>query len=103
MNISDIGSDKVPDVPHVPVDQIVPIQPSVPSASADSLGVIISNPKARRVAYACYAGLSLIVTNCAVAFSAIGLQSPDWLTVSLAVVGNLATPFAALAISNAKK
>jgi hypothetical protein len=48
-----------------------------------------------------YAGASIIITNVAVAFSAIGAQSPAWLTISLAVVGNLAAPFAAIAISNA--
>jgi multisubunit Na+/H+ antiporter MnhG subunit len=101
MEISDIGSSKVPDVPHVPVDQIVPLATVVPSASTDSLGVIIPSATGRKIAYAVYAGLSLLITNVAVAFSAIGATNPAWLTISLAVVGNLAAPFGAIAIANA--
>ena len=66
------------------------------------IGVIIPNPKARRLAYAVYTGVSLIVTNVAVGFTAAQAPVPVWLIVSLAVVGNLATPFGALAIANAK-
>jgi multisubunit Na+/H+ antiporter MnhG subunit len=70
-------------------------------AANASLGVIIPSVKGRKIAYAIYAGTSIIVTNVAVAFSAIGANNPVWLTISLAVVGNLAAPFAAIAISNA--
>lgn len=76
-----------------------PVTPeSTPSAD---LGVIIPSVKGRRIAYAVYAGLSLVITNAAVAFSAIGATNPAWLTISLAVIGNLAAPFGALAIANA--
>jgi len=71
---------------------------SLPSAD---LGVIIPTVKGRKIAYALYAGCSLVVTNTAVAFAALGANFPAWLTVSIAIVGNLATPFAAIAISNA--
>jgi hypothetical protein len=66
------------------------------------LGVIIPNPKARRYAYAAYTAVSLVITNVAVGFAAVQAPVPAWLIVSLAVVGNLATPFGALAIANAK-
>jgi hypothetical protein len=101
MEISDIGSSKVPNVPPVPVDQIVPIERATSQAAVDSLGVIIPSVKGRKIAYALYAGLSLVITNVAVAFSAIGASNPAWLTISLAVVGNLAAPFGAIAIANA--
>jgi len=76
MNISDIDSGKIPDVPAVPVDQIVPIERVSVSAPTDSLGVIIPSVKGRKVAYAVYAGVSLVITNVAVAFSAIGANNP---------------------------
>jgi hypothetical protein len=74
---------------------------TVATVSTPDLGVIIPSVKGRKIAYAVYAGASLVVTNIAVAFSAIGAQSPAWLTISLAVVGNLGTAFGALAIANA--
>ena len=75
-----------------------PVEAAVHSSD---LGVIIPSAKGRKVAYAVYAGLSLVITNVAVAFSAIGAQSPAWLTIALAVIGNLAAPFGAIAIANA--
>jgi multisubunit Na+/H+ antiporter MnhG subunit len=76
---------------------------NAPSASVDSLGVIIPSVKGRKVAYALYAVASLVITNCAVAISAIGASNPAWLTIALAVVGNLAAPFGAIAIANAPR
>jgi hypothetical protein len=67
----------------------------------EALGVIIPSAAGRKVAYAVYAGISLLVTNVAVGFSAIGANNPSWLTIALAVVGNLAAPFGAIAIANA--
>ena len=101
MQISDIGSGNVPEVPPVPVDQIQPLPAVASQAAVDSLGVIIPSVKGRKVAYAVFAGVSLVVTNVAVAFSAIGANNPAWLTIALAVVGNLAAPFGAIAIANA--
>ena len=66
------------------------------------IGVIIPSDKGRRIAYAAYTAASLVVTNVAVGFTAAGATVPVWVIVSLAVVGNLATPFGALAIANAK-
>jgi hypothetical protein len=82
------------------VDTIVP--ENIPTGDTN-LGVIIPSVKGRKVAYAVYAGLSLVVTNVAVAFSSIGAHNPAWLTISLAVIGNLAAPFGAIAIANAPK
>lgn len=68
--------------------------------SAD-LGAIIPSAKGRKIAYAVFAGTSLVVTNTAVGFAALHAEFPAWLVVSLAVIGNLATPFASIAIANA--
>lgn len=67
------------------------------------LGVIIQQPGHRKLAYALYSLASLLVTNAAVAYAALGAQFPPALTVAIAVIGNLAVPFSALAIANAKK
>ncbi|MFM7008786.1 MAG: peptidoglycan DD-metalloendopeptidase family protein [Betaproteobacteria bacterium] len=73
----------------------------IASQPAGNIGVIIPTAKGRKIAYAAYSGVSLIATNAAVGFAAVGADFPAWLVVSLAVIGNLATPFAALAIANA--
>jgi hypothetical protein len=93
-----------------PVEQVEQVEELVESAvgveielpTGHDLGVIIPSDKGRRIAYAVYTAASLIVTNVAVAFTASGTEVPTWVIVSLAVVGNLATPFGALAIANAK-
>jgi hypothetical protein len=69
--------------------------------SAD-LGAIIPTAGGRKLAYSIYAGASLIVNNTAVAFAALQTEFPAWLIVSIAVIGNLAIPFSAIAIANAK-
>lgn len=90
--------------PEIRVNAPAPVMtPEVTSAATESLGVIIPSPTGRRVAYAIYAGASLLVTNIAVAFSAINSSIPPWLTIAIAVIGNLAAPFGALAIANASK
>jgi murein DD-endopeptidase MepM/ murein hydrolase activator NlpD len=73
---------------------------AIPSAD---LGVIIQKPSHRQLAYALYSLASLVVTNAAVAYAALGAQFPPVLTVAIAIIGNLAVPFSALAIANAKK
>lgn len=67
------------------------------------LGVIIPTARARKEAYFGYALVSMVVSNTAVGFAAAGLAFPVWLTVSLAVVANLAPAFSAIAIGNVKK
>ena len=94
--MSDIGIIDPGATPVIPA--VIP--ESAPTSGAD-LGVIIPSVKGRKIAYAVYAGLSLLITNVAVAFSAIGATNPAWLTISLAVVGNLAAPFGAIAIATA--
>lgn len=66
------------------------------------IGAIIPTVKGRKIAYAVYALAALVVTNVSIGFAATQTVFPAWLTVSLAVVGNLATPFGAIAIANAK-
>jgi hypothetical protein len=73
------------------------IEPSV-----QHLGAIISTPKGRKIAYAIYATLALIVGNTAVGLAAANIEQPVWLVISSAIVANLAAPFSALAIANAK-
>lgn len=70
-------------------------------AANNALGAIIPTAKGRKIAYAVYAGASLVVTNTAVGFAAIHADFPAWLTISIAVIGNLAAPFGAIAIANA--
>ena len=64
------------------------------------LGVILPTAKSRKLAYSIYAGASLLVTNVAIAFSALQASFPAWLVVAIAIIGNLAAPFGALAIAN---
>lgn len=66
----------------------------------DTLGIIIPSAKGRKLAYAIYAVASLVVTNITVAFASINVANPAWLTISLAVIGNLATVFGTVAIAN---
>jgi len=73
----------------------------VAEVSAD-IGAIIPTVKGRKIAYAVYALCSLVITNAAIGFSATQVTFPAWLIVSLAIIGNLSTPFAAIAIDNAK-
>lgn len=87
--------------PDSPTNPLIPTPVPEVSAPVETLGVIIPSVKGRKIAYGVYAGLSLLITNVAVAFSAIGASNPAWLTISLAVVGNLAAPFGAIAIANA--
>ena len=74
----------------------------LPDAQDAQLGAIIPSAKGRRIAYAVYAAVSMIVGNTAVGLAAANIEQPVWLIIASAVVANLAAPFAALAISNAK-
>lgn len=71
--------------------------------STSHLGAIIATPRGRKIAYAIYAGIALVVGNTAVGLAAANLEQPIWLVIASAVVANLAAPFSALAISNVKK
>ena len=79
------------------------VEPSAPSDDAvNHLGAIIPTAKGRKLAYAVYAGVALVVGNTAVGFAAANVDQPVWLVVASAIVANLAAPFSALAIANAK-
>lgn len=83
-----------------------PLQSSIEStqvAASSDLGAIIPTPKGRKIAYAVYASVAMIVGNTAVGFAAASIDQPVWLVVASAVIANLAAPFSALAIANAKK
>jgi murein DD-endopeptidase len=90
---------KIPERKPVPTKSEEKIA-SLPTAD---LGVIIMKSSHRKLAYALYAGVSIVVTNVAVGFASLGAPFPGWLTVAVAVIGNLAVPFSALAIANAPK
>lgn len=77
---------------HTPTDE-----------TASQLGAIIPTAKGRKIAYAVYAGVSLVVGNAAVGVAAANIEQPVWLVIASAIVANLAAPFSALAIANAKK
>lgn len=77
-------------------------QPTQTLDAASHLGAIIPTARGRKIAYGVYAGVALIVGNTAVGIAAANIEQPVWLVISSAVVANLAAPFAALAISNAK-
>jgi hypothetical protein len=104
MEISDIGSSNVPDVPHVPVDQIAPLPTStpasVPAPTAD-LGVIIQSAKGRRIAYGIFAGLSALagagLNWCAVT----NAGAPAWLLGVVSTISYLGGVFGVTAIANA--
>lgn len=92
-----------PKVAALPGDTIPATAPSEPEKAIPAdLGAIIPSARGRVIAYAGFMLVSLTVTNVAVGFTAVGASFPDWLKIAIAVVGNLATPFGALAIANAK-
>jgi hypothetical protein len=75
-----------------------------PKSSEDlnHLGAVIPTAKGRKIAYAIYAAIALVVGNTAVGLASANIEQPVWLVISSAIVANLAAPFAALAIANAK-
>lgn len=86
-------------VEYVDAESVTPV---AVGDQAAHLGAIIPTAKGRRWAYATYAAISLAVTNTLIGFSAAQLDAPTWLVVASAIVANLAAPFSALAIANAK-
>ena len=93
---------KIPERKPVPANTPKP-EEKITSLPAADLGVIIVKASHRKLAYALYAGTSIVVTNIAVGFASLGTPFPSWLTVAVAIIGNLAVPFSALAIANAPK
>jgi len=83
------------------MSEVKPLPEAANTAAHDALGILIPEAKNRKMAYAIYGLVSLVVSNAAVGLVASGAQAPAWLIVLLAVVGNLAAPFATLAIANA--
>jgi hypothetical protein len=81
--------------------EITPLPEASNNAANDALGILIPDPKRRKLAYALYGLISLVISNVAVGVLASGTQAPGWLVIALAVTGNLAAPFATLAIANA--
>ena len=95
-----------------PVKKVVPVSAEVlaeqdkkiaelnAQPQTQNLGAILPNPQARKIAYSIYTGASVLVANVSIAYSALHAEFPGWLTVAIAVIGNLAVPFGALAIAN---
>jgi peptidoglycan hydrolase-like protein with peptidoglycan-binding domain len=90
-----------PEEKPVPVVDTAEQEKEIASLPATDLGAIIPSAKGRKIAYSVYMAASLAITNTAIGFAALHAEFPAWLIVSIAVVGNLATPFGALAIANA--
>lgn len=84
-----------------PMPTIKPLPTEATDAGSDALGILIANPKGRKLAYALYGLSALIVSNIGVGIMAAGVQAPVWVIVASAIVGNLAVPFTTLAIANA--
>lgn len=83
-------------------EDIAKQQAQIASLPAEEIGAIISTAKGRKIAYSVFAGASLVVTNAAIGYSTLQQPFPAWLLVAIGIVGNLAIPFSALALSNAK-
>ena len=64
--------------------------------------LIMLPAKARQALYVAYLLVGLAVNSTLVAFATLG-RVPVWLTVAVAVVSYLSTPFAAIAASNVQK
>lgn len=93
----------LPESENVTIQTDVTETDSQPATEVQQLGAILPSAKSRKIAYAIYAGAALLVGNAAVGLAAAEIAQPVWLVVASAVVANLAAPFAALAIANAKK
>ena len=96
-------SDFIPDPKDYEISGPVVIVQSETDTAANHLGAIIPTAKGRRIAYGVYAAIALAVGNTAVGFAAASIEQPVWLVVACAIVANLAAPFSALAIANARK
>jgi hypothetical protein len=95
-----------------PVKKVVPVSAEVlaeqdkkiaelnAEPQTQNLGAILPNPQARKIAYSIYTGVSVLIANISIGYSALHAEFPGWLTVAIAVIGNLAVPFGALAIAN---
>lgn len=96
-----VTASEVVEAAPVVKEVFVPVEvPASTTAAANNLGVIIASPKARKAIYAGYVALSFLITNTVVAFSTLEAPIPDWLKISLAVLGNSAVAFGSLAIAN---
>lgn len=85
------------------MSEINPYSTVTPEEATSQIGAIIPTAKGRKVAYAVYALVALVVGNTAVGLAAAEIAQPVWLIIASAVVANLAAPFSAIAIANAKK
>lgn len=79
------------------------VNPYAKDEASSHLGAIIPTTKGRKIAYAIYAALALVVGNAAVGLAAANIEQPVWLVIASAVIANLAAPFSAIAIANAKQ
>ena len=70
------------------------------NSSSPDLGVIVRNPKARRIVYGAYAGAAFIVGGVAAYFLGIGEQLPTIVVGAQAVVAYAGIPIGALAVAN---
>jgi murein DD-endopeptidase MepM/ murein hydrolase activator NlpD len=83
-------------------EEVAAQKTQIAAMPAADLGAIIKSSKNRMIAYSIFALVSMLVTNTAVYFSAVQTPFPAVLVGAMAILGNLAVPFAALAVANAK-
>lgn len=70
------------------------------NTTTPNLGVIVRNPKARRVVYGAYAVAAFIVGGTAAYFLGIGEQLPTVVVGAQAVIAYAGIPIGALAVAN---
>lgn len=70
------------------------------TSNAPDLGVVVRNPKARRVVYGAYACAAFVVGGVAAYFLGIGEQLPTVVVGAQAVVAYAGIPIGALAVAN---
>jgi hypothetical protein len=81
---------------------LVPVKVEPSAHIPADIGAVIPSVKGRKIAYAVYALIALVVGNTAVGLAAANIDQPVWLVIASAIVANLAAPFSAIAIANAK-
>lgn len=65
-----------------------------------NLGIVITNPTARKRIYGAYIILLIVAGAAQVAYAAIQLSQPSWLIAALAVLAYLGIPVGGLALVN---
>ena len=68
--------------------------------STPNLGSVISDATIRKVIYSAYVIALVLVGAAQVAYAAVSVATPSWLTIALAVLAYLGVPVGGLALAN---